>query len=237
MHFSHLTFSFPFINFTQPTSSPSTDPLSPLGPAYDNEIEATVSVESTNSNGCTSKEDLITQFKPQLCDGLADTNDNDTTCIVTVENYKCTKLTTTGRKLFRAGRELSDTDVYITSFEFSVTLIALCSSPCTEAKAKASLDDVKAALENNIAGIDIGNSIIISLDEITAPLIQNVLRFYPKSWTGGNDNNKYCSNDGEYPHWSKFRLSMKDFVAVLSSYKLPTLTQIYILLPSIQWKS
>ena len=146
---------------------------------------------------------------------MVDTNDNDTTCVVTVENYKCTKQTTTGRKLFRAGRELSDTDVYITSFEFSVTVVTLCSSPCTDAKAEASLDDVKAALEDNIAGIDNGNGITISLDEITAPLIQDVLRFYPKSWTSsGNDNNKYCSNDGDYPHWSKFRLSMKDFVVV-----------------------
>lgn len=211
MHISHLTFSSPFINyFTQPTSSPSTDPLSPSGPAYDNEIKANVSVESTNSNGCTSKEDLISQFKPQLCDGLVDTNDNDTTCVVTVENYKCTKQTTTVRKLFRTGRELSDDDVYITSFEFSVTVVTHC-YPCTEAKAEASLDDVKAALEDNIAGIDIGNGITISLDEITAPLIRDIVRFYPLSWTGGNDNNKYCSNDGEYPHWSKFRLSMKIF--------------------------
>ena len=138
MHISHLAFSFPLINFSQPTSSPSIDPLSPSGPAYDNEIKATVSVESTNSNGCISEEDLLSQVEPQLCDGLADTNDNDTTCVATVENYKCTKTTTTGRKLFRAGRELSD-DMYITSAEFSVIVNTICASLCTVAKAQESL--------------------------------------------------------------------------------------------------
>jgi len=175
---------------------------------------------------------LLSQVKPQLCD-LADTA--DATCDVTVENYKCIAPTTTGRKLFRAGRELSN-DVYITLAEFSVIVNTICASPCTEAKAQESLDDVKAALEDNIAGINVGNGITVSLNEITAPLIQDVVRFYPKSWLPDH-NDEYCSNDGQYPHWSKFSLSMKNFDVVLSSLKLHTLTQMYILLPSIQWKS
>ena len=74
-------------------------------------------IMKSNSNGCTSKADLLSQVKPQLCDGLVDTNDNDTTttCVVTVENYKCIEPTTTSRKLFRAGRELSG--VYVTWIE------------------------------------------------------------------------------------------------------------------------
>ena len=189
--------SFPFINFIQPTSSPSTDPLSSSGPAYDNEIEGTVSVEITDSDGCTSKEDLISEVEPQLCDGLSS---DTTTCVVTVENYKCIAPTTTSRKLFRAGRELSD--VYITRAEFSVTVVTICTYVCTEAKAQASLDDVKAALEDNIAGINVGNGITISLDEIIAPLIRDVVRWYPKSWLT-DQSDEYCSNDGDYPHWSK----------------------------------
>lgn len=141
---------------------------------------------------------MISEFEPQLCDGLSS---DTTTCVVTVENYKCIAPTTTGRKLFRAGRELSN-DVYITLAEFIVTVNAICASPCTEAKAQESLDDVKAALEDNIAGINSGNGIIISLDGITAPLIQDVVRFYPKSWLPAQSD-EYCSNDGEYPSWSK----------------------------------
>jgi len=140
---------------------------------------------------------LISEVEPQLCDGFS-----TTTCVVTVENYKCTEPTTTGRKLFHAGRELSD-DMYITSAVFSVIVNTICASPCTEAKAQESLDDVKAALEDNIAGINSGNGIIISLDGITAPLIQDVVRYYPKSWTQPYNNDEYCSNDGQYPHWSK----------------------------------
>ena len=143
---------------------------------------------------------MLSLVEPQLCDGLADTNDNDTTCVVTVENYKCIEPTTASRKLFRAGRELSD--VYITLADFIATVVTLCLSPCTKVKAQASLDDVKTALEDSIAGINIAG-MTISLDEITAPLIQDVLRYYPKSWTGGNDNEEYCTNDGEYPSWSK----------------------------------
>ena len=220
MHISHFSFSLPLINFIQPTSSPSTDPLSSSGSAYDNEIEATVSVEITDSE-CTSEQDLLSQVKSLLCDGLADTA--DATCDVTVENYKCTETTTTGRKLFRAGRELSD--VYITLADLILTVVTICPSPCTESKAQASLDDVKAALKDNIAGINIGDGIIISLDEITAPLIRDVVRWYPKSWTGSND--EYCSNDGDYPTWSKFRILLKVLCPCLVVIEYNTHQQFY----------
>ena len=181
------------------TQSPSTDSLtSPSESDRVNEIKATVKIIITSSDACTSEEDLrnLVESMITFCTTF------EGTCDLNVD-YKCEE-PTSGRKLVRNKRELSD-DQYITTADLFVNVTTTCASPCTEDEAQASLEDVKSTIEDNIALIA-DDDITIGLDEIYSQLAIDFGRYYPKSWIEGSLPNEYCSNDGEYEDWSKFKM-------------------------------
>ena len=187
--------SSPFVSLASidPTQSPSTDSLeSPSsGPDRVNEIKASIKIVITNSDACMSEEDLsnLVESMVPICMTFVGP------CALKVVNYKCEEPIS----------ELSD-DQYITTADLFVNITTTCASPCTEDEAQASLEDVKSTIEDNIALINVDDDITISLDEIYSQLAIDFGRYYPKSWLAGSLPNEYCSNDGEYEDWSKFKM-------------------------------